>query len=129
MAGGASGSIIVWETSSRDKIQHIRDGHRGPVTLCAFGYDGNTLYSASAGIKTADQTLRVWHTPTGELLHKSIGEVIGFELPGLRKLQKGGIRVPTRCLIRHSSMRLKIFEIVEVEETGRPMVHDKMDGA
>jgi WD40 repeat protein len=66
LAGGRSSRTWIWDVRTRRLVRYLL-GHRGGVGDLAISADGQTL--ATLGI---DQTVRLWHLPTGEELFASL---------------------------------------------------------
>ena len=54
-------AIILWDVATRDDVRWLR-GHTNSIWALAFSPDGKTLASGSA-----DQTVKVWDTASGQL--------------------------------------------------------------
>ena len=72
--------IQLWKSSKRINAI-ILEGHNGTVNMTSFSPDGRLLASASD-----DQTIRIWHVSTGELLktfyHRCPIRQVGFSPDG-----------------------------------------------
>jgi WD40 repeat protein len=71
-SGGASGSLLAWDTRDPQAAPRSLEGHLGAITALAVSPDGRWLASASA-----DQTIRLWDTNTWQTVHLLRGHDVG----------------------------------------------------
>ena len=69
-AGGADGTIAIWETASGQKTKTL-SGHQGPVLALAFSPDGTRLLSGSA-----DKSFRLWTLPGDSFQSVELGQEV-----------------------------------------------------
>lgn len=66
LAGGRTSRTWIWDVRSRQPVGQLL-GHRGGVVDLAISHDAQTL--ATLG---TDQTIRLWHLPTGDELFAAL---------------------------------------------------------
>jgi WD40 repeat protein len=72
MIASAVGSDLRLRDAANDKPLHTLEGHKGPITACAFSPDGRFIISASQ-----DKRLRMWEVASGKPLHILEGHTEG----------------------------------------------------